>query len=172
MNSQPTNDAATGPVVVAIDDSDSSRAALVWAADYARNVDAQLQAVHVLRYDFGDPVTWAPGLLGAPHTISGGVIDLNKRRLHDLFTAIPPEPSWSLRFLDGPAGHAIVDAARDARLLVVGTRGNRGLERLLAGSVSHYCLVHASCPVVAVPSPTATIVSDPDAVSLSISALP
>ena len=75
MTSQPTNDAATGPVVVAIDDSDSSRAALVWAADYARNVDAQLQVVHVLRYNFGDPVTWAPGLLGAPHTISAGVVD-------------------------------------------------------------------------------------------------
>ena len=36
---------------------------------------------------------------------------------------------------------------------MVGTREHVGLGRLLTGSVSHYCLSHAGCPVVAVPSP-------------------
>jgi nucleotide-binding universal stress UspA family protein len=156
MNSQPITNPGIGPVVVAIDDSDSSRAALAWAVEYARSICAELQVVHVLRYDLGDPVTWAPGLLGAPHTIPGGVIDANKSYLHDLFIATRPEPTWTLRFLDGPAGQTIVDVAQDARLLVIGTRGHRGLERLLVGSVSHYCLAHASCPVVTVPSPLMT----------------
>jgi nucleotide-binding universal stress UspA family protein len=173
MSSPSTNDPGTGPVVVAIDDSDSSRAALAWAVAYARDVHAELQVVHVLRYDFGDPVTWAPGLLGAPHTVPAGALDANKHLLHQLYLATRPEPGWSLRFLDGPAGHAIVDAAQDARLLVLGTRGHRGLERLLVGSVSHYCLAHAACPVVAVPAPTTTAASpDEIAVPLSIAALP
>ena len=43
--------------------------------------------------------------------------------------------------------------SKHAELLVVGTREHVGLGRLLVGSVSHYCLRHAACPVVAVPIP-------------------
>ncbi|GAA1430519.1 hypothetical protein GCM10009616_15320 [Microlunatus lacustris] len=98
-------------------------------------------------------------------------MDANKHLLHQLFLAAAPELSWSLRFLDGPVGHTIVDAAAEAQLLVVGTRGHRGLERLLVGSVSHYCLAHATCPVVSVPAPSTTATSDP-VVPLPIGALP
>jgi nucleotide-binding universal stress UspA family protein len=35
---------------------------------------------------------------------------------------------------------------------VVGTGEHTGVRRLLEGSVSHYCLSHAACPVVAVPA--------------------
>jgi nucleotide-binding universal stress UspA family protein len=43
--------------------------------------------------------------------------------------------------------------SEEADLLVVGTGDHVGLGRLLVGSVSHYCLSHAKCPVVAVPAP-------------------
>jgi hypothetical protein len=39
-----------------------------------------------------------------------------------------------------------------AALLVVGTQEHAGIGRLVSGSVSHYCLSHAQCPVVAVPA--------------------
>jgi Universal stress protein family len=55
-------------------------------------------------------------------------------------------------FVTGYAGEVLVARSRDAQLLVVGTREYAGLGRLLVGSVSHYCLSHASCPVVAVPA--------------------
>ena len=45
-------------------------------------------------------------------------------------------------------GGSWVGESKDARLLVLGARGHRGLERLLVGSVGHYCLSHAFCPVV------------------------
>jgi hypothetical protein len=45
-------------------------------------------------------------------------------------------------------------------MLVVGTREHTGVRRLVGGSVSHYCLSHASCPVVAVPGPVAEPVHD------------
>lgn len=147
---------------------------MIWAVQHARAVRAELQVVHVLRYDFGDPVTWSPGLLGVPHTVSAGMVDDTKRRVHDLYEASVPDPGWSLRFLDGPAGPAIVDAACGARLLVVGTRGHRSLERLLVGSVSHYCLAHAACPVVSVPAPTTETAPTPApaTAALTMSALP
>ena len=50
-------------------------------------------------------------------------------------------------------GGSWVGESKDARLLVLGARGHRGLERLLVGSVGHYCLSHAFCPVVWVPAP-------------------
>jgi nucleotide-binding universal stress UspA family protein len=45
----------------------------------------------------------------------------------------------------------MVAESKNADLLVLGAREHRGMERLLIGSVGHYCLNHASCPVVSVP---------------------
>jgi nucleotide-binding universal stress UspA family protein len=146
------NTVADGAVVVAIDESSSSRAALGWAAEYARSVGADLHAVHVLRYDFGAPLTWAPGLLGAPHTVSESAFELAKLSMRQMVDSVSPAPSWTLTFLEGQAGPEIVRYARNGHLLVIGTREHRGMERLLVGSVSHYCLAHAECPIVAVPT--------------------
>jgi hypothetical protein len=70
-----------------------------------------------------------------------------------VFEAVSPHRDWVLEFVSGYAGEVLVRRSKDAQLLVVGTREHVGLGRLLAGSVSHYCLSHAACPVVAVPAP-------------------
>ena len=151
MNSYITG--TNAPVVVAINDSDASRAALAWAADYARKTSTHLQAVHVLQYEFGVPMAWVSGAMSVPRTVSASAIDVVKRQMGTMFDEALPEPGWTFRFLGGQVGHSIVEHARDASLLVIGTGAHRGLERLLAGSVSHYCLTHAHTAIVAVPAP-------------------
>ncbi len=51
---------------------------------------------------------------------------------------------------EGDAAKVLVTAAKDADLLVVGTRGHGEIVGILLGSVSEYCTTHARCPVVVV----------------------
>jgi nucleotide-binding universal stress UspA family protein len=76
----------------------------------------------------------------------------DKAAITAIFNEIAPEDDWSLEFAKGKSGHVLVNASRQARLLVVGTGEHVGLGRIMLGSTSHYCLGHASCPVVAVPA--------------------
>jgi nucleotide-binding universal stress UspA family protein len=96
----------------------------------------------------------SPDVMAAPHLDVVGVISqLHERALElvsnavdevvgdDTTVAVEPTPA------EGPPAEVLVDAARDADLLVVGSRG-LGLTELLLGSVSQHCVQHAPCPVV------------------------
>ena len=52
--------------------------------------------------------------------------------------------------LEGSPAWTLLDAAKDADLVVVGSRGRGGLKTLLLGSVSHVVVTHAEIPVVVV----------------------
>ncbi len=56
------------------------------------------------------------------------------------------------RVVEGDPRTALVDAARDARadLVVVGSHGRTGLDRLVMGSVASYVVAHAPCSVLVV----------------------
>jgi nucleotide-binding universal stress UspA family protein len=51
---------------------------------------------------------------------------------------------------DRHPAEALLDASREADLLVVGARGRGGFSELMLGSVSHSVVLHAVCPVVVV----------------------
>ena len=55
------------------------------------------------------------------------------------------------RLAHGGAAAVLLAAGDDASLLVVGTRGRGGFQRLLLGSTSTQCATHAKCPVAVVP---------------------
>jgi hypothetical protein len=80
--------------------------------------------------------------------------DLYRARITRIFDEVSPRPDWLIQFAHGEVGAVLVHQAEHAELLVVGTREHVGLGRLVAGSVSHYCLSHALCPVVTVPAPS------------------
>jgi nucleotide-binding universal stress UspA family protein len=55
-----------------------------------------------------------------------------------------------LRIVEGHPARAILDAARDAALVVIGCRGHGGFVGALVGSVSQHVVAHAPCPVVVI----------------------
>lgn len=59
----------------------------------------------------------------------------------------------TVRAVNGLAAQELIEASRDADLLVVGSRGGGGFARLMLGSVSDKVARHAHCPVVVVPGP-------------------
>jgi nucleotide-binding universal stress UspA family protein len=57
----------------------------------------------------------------------------------------------TVRAVNGFPAQELIEASRDADLLVVGSRGGGGFARLMMGSVSDQAVRHAYCPVVVVP---------------------
>ena len=135
-------------IVVGLNVSVPAQAALAWAAAQARSTGQQLRAVHVM-FPWGSYLA-AGGYI--PLSLpSQAVEDHQRDMVQELFAAVRPEPTWRLDLILDDPGPAPVAASRSASLLVIGTREHTGWGRLLHGSVSHYCLSHAHCPVVAVP---------------------
>lgn len=142
-------------IVVGLDESSSSRAALDWASRYARLTGSVLRAIHVLDWpdglDEADVVSARPAHRILTHDEIEGIY---RERITRIFDELHPRPDWLMQFAQGEVGPVLVHQAARASLLVVGTREHVGLGRLLAGSVSHFCLSHALCPIVAVPAPS------------------
>jgi nucleotide-binding universal stress UspA family protein len=140
-------------VVVGLDTSPAAAEALRWAARYARAVGADLHAVHAFLWSEREavPLPTDPTM----RDISGKPLRPVQppEDIDQLFASVKPEPGWTLKCFLGDPGPVLRSRAIDADLLVVGTGEHVGLGRLLVGSVSHYCLSHAKCPVVAVPAP-------------------
>ncbi|MDI2030258.1 universal stress protein [Saccharopolyspora sp. TS4A08] len=142
-----------GPrIVVGVDGSPGSRAALRWAVRYAEQFRGEVTAV----------LAWAPPsfteVAPVPPPISD---DESKTRaekgLREIVDEVTGMPVTSVRVrrevVRGHAARALLDRAENAELLVVGSRGHGGFVGALLGSVSQHCVTHASCPVVVVRSP-------------------
>jgi nucleotide-binding universal stress UspA family protein len=143
----------TNCIIVGLDDSAASRAAHRWAAAYGYATGKDLRAVHVLDWPIG---------LNASAVKSGTRLCVPKqdiaepywRGMHRVFDDASSPAGSTLQFAQGDVGDVLVRLSTHADLLVVGTcEPVRGRRRYLAGSVSHYCISHASCPVVTVPEP-------------------
>lgn len=141
----------TERIVVGVDGSDNAGAALTWAVEHASGRDAELEVVLA----WMEPVSG--GIAGAmvmPDVSS--LRDAHQAELDRIVDAVRRDAtdlSISGRLVHGAASSALRDAAADADLLVVGSRGHGGFAGLLLGSVSHQVVSHAPCPVVVVPSP-------------------
>ncbi len=128
---------APGPVVAGVDGSPGGRAAIAFAFEEAALRGVPLLAVCAL--------TDAPGRLGEIRRIREDFEDL----MTDEAKAHPEVSVWH-RVLPGTPRAALLTAAAEAQLLVVGARGRGGFEEMSLGSIAHAVLQYATCPVAVV----------------------
>lgn len=137
------------PVVVGYDGSAGAAAALRWALDEAARLAAPLRLVYAVERPLRPaPVPPMPGDVD-PATEHRHARSLLDRAVGEVSGAVPPvEVSGAV--LDGPAVTVLCEQSRDARLVVVGSRGLGGFTGLFVGSVSLAVAAHADSPVVVV----------------------
>ncbi|BCL16494.1 universal stress protein [Micromonospora sagamiensis] len=135
---------ATGRrVVVGVDGSELSLVALGFAVERAAGRDAPL---HVVR-------TWAPAQWRSQGFDPDEAQAAERASLDESlgrWRESVPGLTVTTEVLAGNAASVLVEASRDAQLVVVGTRGRGGLRGALLGSVSQQVLQHAHCPVAVV----------------------
>lgn len=145
------SDDAPGAVVVGIDGSDTSVRALSWAVREARARQSPLTVVHAYRTAMLDALDYAaPALL--PEMLEQAARDTLAWTAAKADTTELPTPPEHV-VIDSGASAAILDAARGAGVVVVGSRGVGGVRGFVLGSVSQQVSQHAPCPVVVVPPP-------------------
>jgi nucleotide-binding universal stress UspA family protein len=134
-------------IVVGVDGSVPSKAALAWAIKQARLTGAVVEAVIAWEFpllDYGSPVAVVQD------------VDFEKIAAGALAAAIaevagPDEPvTIRSTVVRGNAARALLDASAAGELLVVGSRGRGGFVGALLGSVGQHCVHHATCPVVVI----------------------
>ena len=151
-----------GTIVVGVDGSAPSLAALRWAADEARLREARLVAVYAWSYP--PPVAVpGPGLAPLPEPDLPGQVEALRdsaeaeldAAISDAFPGGAPV-EIERKIVEGEAAETLENESRSADLVVVGTRGRSALAAALLGSVSEHVVGHASCPVVVLRTPDGT----------------
>jgi nucleotide-binding universal stress UspA family protein len=138
-------------IVVGVDGSKSAHEALAWALAEARLRDSPVRIVaawHVAPLAYG-----SIGFVVADRTLFDSfrvaaeqAVDETVDAVGDATEGIRVEKS----VVEGPAADVLVEAAKDAELLVVGSRGHGSVAGAFLGSVSQQVAHLASCPVVIV----------------------
>ena len=144
--------AGDGPIVAAVDGSPTTGAILHAAFAAAQQTGSRVVVVHSwtdLSDESMDGYDLSPDLLAAAHddarsSVANWVADAARQ-----FPAVEHEQSVAA---DGPV-HRILETARDAHLIVMGSRGRGGFAGLLLGSTSQSVLHHAQRPVLIVKEP-------------------
>lgn len=154
-----------GKIVVGVDGSEESSRALLWAAEEAELRDLALEVAY--SYDHllesgRDPLPTLEGLtmddIERSRARPGAKSPEEDARQHaktlvrSLLANVKMEGVDVHRTVvnEGKPAPFLVDLARDAELLVVGSRGRGSFGSMLLGSVSLYCVHHADCPVLIV----------------------
>jgi nucleotide-binding universal stress UspA family protein len=138
-----TNEPDRPTIVAGIDGSPSSLAALEWAARQADLTGSALVVVAAWQL----PGTYAAAGITDNYDPAAEMQTVLDRSLHAIQHHHRTLQATG-RVIEGYPGPALVDASRDANLLVVGSRGHGEFADILLGSVGLHCATHAHCPVL------------------------
>lgn len=143
------------PTLVAVDFSEDSRAAVLWASAFNAHVGGPLILLHVVH----DPAA-EPGYYRADHRVPIQPMERAAERMLEEFhyalqrehPGLVPLQTAGRKLVSGLPPGRIVEAAAEmeAKLIVIGSRGMTGLPHLLQGSVSERVVELADRPVVVI----------------------
>lgn len=145
--------APAGPVVVGVDGTPASEAAIAYAFAEAAARGATLVALHA----------WADSLFELAIADNNAPMDFDRQRQLADRALAERLAGWQEKYPDvrverelvhDRPNHALRRSAQTAQLLVVGRRGRGGFRDLVLGSTSQHVLHHATCPVAVVRSET------------------
>ncbi|WP_324651837.1 universal stress protein [Georgenia sp. H159] len=159
----------TGAIVVGVDGSPLSDAALRWAAAEAERTQLPLHVVHVFVHVavIGGYVSFTAD----PEELAGHVRDEAVRTAR----SERPDLEVTAEIRVGAAAPELIAASEGAAMLVLGARGHGRVAGLVIGSVSQQVAMHAGCPVVVVRGvgvdPAAPVVVGMDGSAESVGAL-
>ena len=129
-------------IVVGVDRSEHSLAALRYADRLAQAFGAELVAVNA----WASPTSYM-GLEEGPAELRERAAVRLEESVTRAFANYPPD-RIATEVEEGDAATVLIQASADADLLIVGSRGHGGFAGLLLGSVSAQCVEHARCPVL------------------------
>lgn len=138
-----------GTIVVGVDGSPSANAATEWAAQEAELRHAKLDLVHAWNYPnlgYGGYVA----VLEDFEKDAGAVLEQvaeEVRKAH-------PDLELQSTLVQGPTAQSIIEKAKQADMVVVGSRGKGGFTGLLLGSVGQQLVHHCPAPVVIIHLPS------------------
>jgi nucleotide-binding universal stress UspA family protein len=133
-------------IVVGVDGSDSSKAALAWAIRQARLTGAVVDAV--MTWEF--PAMYGFGMAVIPGTdFEQTAVEVLADTIAEVSADAGPVKIRS-KVAEGNAAQVLLDESAGADLLVVGSRGHGGFAEALLGSVGQHCVHHATCPIVVI----------------------
>lgn len=139
-------------IVVGVDGTPGSLAALEFAFVEALDRNAPVVVL----------TTWMPDF---PASVAGAGLPFENRAtaarqmqdaaVREVVAQLGETPRYTQVVVHDVSGPALIAAARNAALLVVGTGRKEALARAFLGSVSEFCVRHSPVPVVVVPAPPA-----------------
>lgn len=137
--------APAGAVVVGVDGSSLSEEALDWAGAEAARLGAPLHVVHAFVH-VSVIGGFSPVSPAEREKLGGDMVHAAADRTRAAHRGLPVTEEVCL----GAAAPQLLNAAKDARMIVLGARGHGRVGGMLVGSVSQQVAMHARCPVVVV----------------------
>jgi nucleotide-binding universal stress UspA family protein len=133
----------TYKMVVGVDGSPHSSAALSWALEQAEARDSNGEVTALF--------AWQVPFVSMPGAYDRSELEEAYREfLLKTVAEVAPAPRVPLHTVlaEGDATEALIEASKDADILVLGIRGRSPVAGLMLGSVSQACATSAPCPVV------------------------
>ena len=142
-----------GRIVVGVDGSEASKDALLWAAHEAELTGATLEVVMAREMPFRS----YGRMVRVPDVDYAAEAGCQLRHIvHEVLghahgeAPLPRPANVTTTVLEGRPASALVDEAKGAEMLVIGSTGHNALAGMIRGSVSEQCIGRSTCPVVIV----------------------